>query len=164
MMKILLSIFFIMTLLMQGCSWLSSKPESLDNNLTEAMQASIDINSVEAASQNMPLKVHYEIKHKPRRNQQLTILLEIKPLTEFASSAFAVKVPETIDLIAPQNAINLGGLKAGETYLEEILLQPSNEGMYQLEVFIAAALSGQASHVKRIPIPISIGPIEISRE
>jgi len=152
------TLFFCVLLLVQGCSWFVSKSEQLDGNLLEVMQTSIA--NPETQKQNAPIKVHYEFKHKPLPHQKMTIVLEIKPTTDLVACAYAVKLSEGLDIIEPAGFINLGGVKAGETYIEEITLTPVSEGLHEVKLFIAAEATAKQSLVKSITIPISVGRFE----
>ena len=143
-------------LLLSGCSWLSRKPHGLDSDLLAVMQKPATA-VVEATGQQAPLRVSYELKHKPLRGEKLLIALEIKPDADIANSAYAVKVPEAIKLDEPQGITGLGSLKTRETYNEEVWLTPVNEGLYDVEVFFVTKETGQETKIKTVKIPISIG-------
>lgn len=152
---VLFALFIGVLLLAQGCSWFVSKSEQLDGNLLEVMQTSMA--NPEAQNENVPVRVHYEFKHKPLPHQKMTIVLEIKPTTDLVSCAYAVKLSEGLEIIEPAGFINLGGVKAGETYIEEIILTPVSEGLHEVKLFIAAEATVKQSLVKSITIPISVG-------
>ena len=158
---ITLILFFSSLLLVQGCSWFASKPDELDSNLLEAMQTSKA--EPDSQQQAAPIIVHYEIKHKPLRHQELVIALEIKPGVDLIACAYSVKLSEGLDIIEPVGIINLGSLKAGETYIEEIALTPVSEGLHEVKLFVAAEVTAKQPQTKSISIPISVGPFQKTR-
>ena len=155
---VLFTVFIGVLLLAQGCSWFVSKPELLEGSLLEVLQTSMA--NPEAKNENVPVRVHYEFKHKPLPHQEMTIVLEIKPAIDLVSCAYAVKLSEGLEIIEPAGFINLSGVKAGETYIEEIILTPVSEGLHEVKLFIATETTAKQSLVKRITIPISVGRFE----
>ena len=149
---------------LQGCSWMSRQPSTLDNSLIEAMQKPAVVLNAAQQQQQIPLRIHYELKQKPSRNQKLAITLEIKPIVDLAAGAYAVKLPEDLKIVEPLGVVNLGGLKANGIYNESVWITPVSEGLYNVEIFIAARVVGKEPQVKMVSIPISIGPFQSNRE
>ena len=148
-------------LVLSGCSWMFKKPlPPLDSELHAVMQKPVEAGSAETTNQQFPLRVHYELKQKPLRDEKLLITLEIIPDEDVVNSAFSIKAPEAITLVEPLEVINLGSLTAHETYTEEVWLKPVNEGLYDIEVYIIAQIKERDPVIKNIRIPISIGPFE----
>ena len=151
-------------LCLQACSLLPRVPEAMNSKLQAAMQQSDIGTTVEQPPQIIPIKLDYELKHIPLPGQNLLIALDIKPAADFHASAYAVKAPDAFEVFEPQQAINLGSLKAGEVYREHVGLKPIREGLFAIKVFLAVEKKGDEPQIKLISIPISVGPFQRSRE
>lgn len=150
-------------LLLQGCSGMFRKSPVLNSILQEAMQKPVEMASNSHSEKSIPLQVHYEFKHKPLRDQMLAISMEIKPWADMEACSYSVKLTEGLVIKTPTDVINIGSLKAGETYYEEVLMTPVNEGLYEVTIFIATEMNGQEPQVRSISIPVSVGPFQASR-
>ncbi|MFO7602523.1 MAG: hypothetical protein R6X06_01775 [Gammaproteobacteria bacterium] len=146
---------------LSACSWSVTSPGPLADDLQAALQTPVSVTTPEGLGANqaqLPLRVHYAIKHKPLRGQRLAVMLELYSPRDIAVSAYAVKLPETLQRVAPEGVVDLGRLQAGNTYHETIHLIPVSEGLHEIEIFVAVRLADGDTQIKQLRVPISVGP------
>jgi len=133
-------------------------PAPLETMLQAALQQSSETAGVEEPAQRLPVKLDYELKHIALPGEDLQIALAIKPSADFIYSVYAVKVPDAFEVEAPLQTINLGRLKAGEIYHQDVWVKPRQEGLFAIKIFLVVETKGGLPQLKLVSIPISVGP------
>jgi len=155
-------LFLTGLLFLQGCGLTSRIPVPADERLQTTMQQPGIESNVAKQQQALPVKLGYEIMHKPLPGQELLITLDIKPTKDLFACAYSVKAPEAIEIVEPLGIINLGRVRAGKMYQEQVRVRPVDEGLYEVKIFLTTEGTGNEQQFRTLRIPLSIGPFQES--